>query len=75
MIQLLTKEENLKQNQTLILNQILTKKPCQYLDFASAYIPSVFKGFIKGEPIRYLRNTNDSSEPEKSLSEFNINLI
>ena len=42
----------------------------QYLDRNSAHHPSVFKGFIKGETIRYLRNTNDRDILSNMLVKF-----
>ena len=44
----------------------------QYLDLTHPQNPSVFKGFIQfeGKKIRHLRNTNDSCEFEKNVSEF-----
>ena len=47
----------------------------QYLDRNSAHHPSVFKGFIKGETIRYLRNTSDKKILSDMLSELKCNLI
>ena len=49
----------------------------QYLELLHAHNPSVFKGFIKleGKKIRNLRNTNDSCEINKNVSEFKINPI
>ncbi|KAK3086137.1 hypothetical protein FSP39_014058 [Pinctada imbricata] len=47
----------------------------QYLDRNSAHHPSVFKGFIKGETIMYLRNTSDKIILSNMLSELKCYLI
>ena len=41
----------------------------------SAHNPSVFKGFIKGETIRYIRSTNDEDVLQENLSNFRRNLL
>lgn len=46
----------------------------QYLDHSSAHNPSVFKGFIKGETIRHVRNTTDTAACNEILNEFKLNL-
>ena len=46
----------------------------QFLDRKSAHNPAVFKGFIKGETIRHLRNTSDENKLHEVLREFKINL-
>ena len=47
----------------------------QYLHRVSAHPTSVFKGFIKGECIRHMRNTNDTSIYNNRLSHFQDKLI
>ena len=47
----------------------------QYLHRESAHPTSVFKGLIKGECIRHMRNTNDSTIFEKRLAHFQTKLI
>ena len=47
----------------------------QYLQRNSAHCQSVFKGFIKGECIRHLRNTNDKQILEIILHDFKLHLI
>lgn len=46
----------------------------QYLDRRSAHNPSVFKGFIKGETIRHVRNTTDTTSRNEILNEIKLNL-
>ena len=47
----------------------------QYLERKSAHNPSVFKGFIKAETIRYIRSTNDEDVLQENLSNFRRNLL
>lgn len=47
----------------------------QYLERSSAHNSSVFKGFIKGETIRHMRNTSNENTLLKFLREFEINLL
>ncbi|KAK3109108.1 hypothetical protein FSP39_023246 [Pinctada imbricata] len=47
----------------------------QYLQRNSAHCQSVFKGFIKGECIRHLRNTNDKQILEIILDDFRMHLL
>ena len=47
----------------------------QYLHRDSAHPESVFKGFIKGECIRHMRNTNDTLIYRKRLAHFQDKLI
>ena len=47
----------------------------QYLDRTSAHPTSVFKAFIKGEVIRYIRNTSDTNELEKITESFKDRLM
>lgn len=47
----------------------------QYLDRKSAHHPSVFRGLIKGETTRYLRNTSDKDILVAMLNDFKSNLI
>ena len=44
----------------------------QFLDLKNAHNPAVFKGFIKGELIRHLRNTSDENKLYEVLREFKI---
>jgi len=46
-----------------------------YLHRESCHSRRVFTGFIKGEAIRYIRNTNDKNELQTILSSFKLNLI
>ena len=46
----------------------------QYLDRKSAHNPSVFKGFIKGETIRHMRNTSDADVFQEILNDFKTKL-
>ena len=47
----------------------------QYLDRTSAHPKSVFKGFVKGETLRNLRNTNNTSELHKLIKFFRSKLL
>ena len=47
----------------------------QYLHRESSHPTSVFKGFIKGECIRHLRNTSSSDILQRELHNFNDRLI
>lgn len=47
----------------------------QYLDRSSAHPPTVFKGFIKGEIIRYIRNTSDEANLNKIIQQFKGHLL
>ena len=47
----------------------------QYLERTSAHPTNVFKAFIKGEIIRYIRNTSDTNELEKITKSFKNRLI
>lgn len=47
----------------------------QYLHRESAHPTSVFKGFIKGECYRLLRNTSDNSVLDSALQSFNDKLM
>lgn len=47
----------------------------QYLDRNSCHPKSVFKGFIKGEIIRNIRNTNDIYERTKIINSFREKLL
>lgn len=65
-------------NDTKILDVKTYIKPTntfQYLDRNSAHHPSVFRGLIKGETIRYLRNTSDTDILTAMLNDFKSNLI
>jgi hypothetical protein len=46
-----------------------------YLHRESCLCRHVFTGFIKGEAIRHIRNTNDKDELQTILSSFKLNLI
>ena len=46
-----------------------------YLHRNSCHIRHVFSGFIKGEVIRYIRNTNNIDDLEQILSQLKLNLI
>jgi hypothetical protein len=46
-----------------------------YLHRESCLCRHVFTGFIKGESIRHIRNTNDNNELQTILSSFKLNLI
>ena len=61
-----------------ILDIKLYTKPTntfQYLHRSSAHNASVFKGFIKGECIRYARNTSDPSILQTELNKFKTRLL
>ena len=45
-----------------------------YLHRQSCHSKHVFSGFIKGEAIRHIRNTNEQNEVEKTLSNFKLRL-
>lgn len=47
----------------------------QYLHRHSAHPKSVFKGFIKGECIRHVRNTSDKTQLQEELAEFRSHLL
>lgn len=47
----------------------------QYLERTSCHPSSCFKGFVRGESYRHLRNTNDIQVLTKSLNEFKTRLI
>lgn len=47
----------------------------QYLERSSAHNSSVFKGFIKGETIRHLRNTSNENTLLSILREFEMHLL
>ena len=47
----------------------------QYLHRQSAHSPSVFKGFIQGECIRHLRNTNDETIYKNLTAGFKSHLL
>jgi hypothetical protein len=47
----------------------------QYLHRTSSHPSSVFKGFIKGELLRYIRNSSDVSEFDKIKNSFIIHLL
>ena len=47
----------------------------QYLERKSAHNHSVFKGFIKGETIRYMRSTSDEDVLRENLANLKINLL
>ena len=46
-----------------------------YLHRNSAHSPSVFRGFMKGECIRQLRNTSDHALLTSNLSQFKCHLL
>lgn len=46
-----------------------------YLHRGSCHNPHVFSGFIKGEVIRYIRNTNNDNDLQHALSQFKLNLM
>ena len=46
-----------------------------YLHRESCHSRHVFTGFIKGEAIRHIRNTNDKNELQTILSSFKLNLM
>jgi hypothetical protein len=46
-----------------------------YLHRESCNSRHVFTGFIKGEAIRHIRNTNDKNELQTIISSFKLNLI
>ena len=47
----------------------------QYLERNSAHSPSVFKGIIKGEIIRHLRNTSDCNIFYNAVEKFKVSLL
>lgn len=47
----------------------------QYLERSSSHNVSVFKGLVKGEIIRHIRNTNDELETRKLIEAFKVRLI
>ena len=47
----------------------------QYLHRTSYHNPAVFKGFIKGETIRHIRNNNNEQTLEKILDQFKTHLL
>jgi hypothetical protein len=46
-----------------------------YLDRASSHSPSIFPGFIRGELIRYVRNSNNPESYEEKKSIFTSKLL
>ena len=63
-------------NQRLdICSYIKQTNSFQYLHRQSAHSPSVFKGLIKGECIRHLRNTSDQDVLKTIFKEFKTHLV
>lgn len=61
-----------------ILDVICFTKPTEtwcYLHRSSCHSPSVFRGFIKGELIRYARNCNNVTSFEKKKQKFTNKLL
>ena len=58
-----------------IITFIKPTETFQYLDRNSAHPQTVFKGFIKGEIIRYIRNTSDQSNLLKLIQQFKRHLL
>lgn len=61
-------------NKLDIKSFILPTNNFQYLHRQSVHSPSVFKGFIKGECIRYARNTTDPTILNSTLNDFKAHL-
>ena len=65
-------------NNTQILDIKCFSKPCdtfQYLSRDSSHPYACFSGMVKGEAIRYIRNSSSETEYEKKLDFFNSKLL
>ena len=70
------KGERFNLNGTLDLKTYTKKTDTfQYLERGSSHPQGVFKGFIKGEIIRHIRNTSDAMQLQNIIKVFKIRLI